>query len=312
MTPTATSAVKGVTGNVTSGVLVAACLSTGTPIFITPTVSLSVFTRPDARGGLSALHSCNGRVVRPTSNRLTDRLMKGNHVRRPRGVVQMLSRFFSSANRLTKGGILVATKPACRGVSPIHFVNGCSSNGVKFTLTRRYTHHKTSIMLVTKPMRRGACRSRVAHVSIRSTRSVCRTTVTRCPLISTKVLYTTMTSFAPSTITSGGVGQRKSRLLLRLGPARSVTTTLNGVGAPKRGLVNFTLRAGSRRHGTRKGLVQGGFSFVILGSLGSTNTKFHCSAGGVDVLDYENEASCPLGSGARMTESVVSEVVGRV
>lgn len=313
MTPTATSAVNGVTGKVTSGVLVAACLSTGTPIFMTPTVSLSVCTRPTARGGLRVLHSCNGRVVRPNANRLTDRLMKGKHVRRPRGVVHILSRFFSTGNRLRNGGVVVATKPACRGVSPIHFVNGCSSKGVKFTLTRRYTHHKTRIALVTKPIRLGARRSHVHHVSMRSTNRVLMTSGGCFTRTSTNVLYTTMTSFHPRIMTSGGVGHRgRRRLALRLRTARSVTTDLKTLGNGGRLLMNFTLRAGGRRRGTRKGLRHGGFSFVMLGSLGSTKTKFHCSAGGVDVVSEGNHASCPLGSGARMTRSVVSHLSSRL
>lgn len=312
MTPTATTAVNGVTGKVTSGVLVAACLSTGTPIFITPTVSLSVCTRPSARGGLSVLHSCNGRVVRPNANFLTDRLIKGKHVRRPRGVVHILTTCFSTDNSLTKGGVLVATNPACRGVSPMHFVNGCSSKGVNFTLTRTYTKQNTRIALIAKPIYLRASRPYVRHISIRATTRVTGRTRLCFRRTSTNVLYTTMTSFAPRAATNCGVGERGSSLALHLGPARSVTTVLKRIGASGRGLVNFTLRAGSRRRGTRDGLRQGGFSFVILGSLGSSKTKFQCSAGGVDVVSQRKRASCPLGSGSRITRSVVGHLIRRL
>lgn len=279
-------------------------------MFMTPTVSLSVFTRPSAQGGLSALHSCKGRVVRPTRKRLTDRLMKGNEVRRPRGVIRVLRTFFTGRRSVTKGGMIVATNPACRGVSPMHFVNGCSSKGVKFTLTRRYTSHKTRMSLVDKPMAVRTRRPGVHHVSIRDTKRVCRTTVHRFPATSTNVLYTTITSFAPRAMTNRGVGERGSGLALRLGPARSVTTTLKGQGGSKRALIKFTLRAGSRAGGTREGLRHGGLSFVMLGSLGSRKTKFHYSAGGVAVVSHRKTAPCPLGDGRRMTESVVSELMG--
>lgn len=306
MTPTATSAVKGVTRNVTSGVLIAACLSVGTPMFVTPTVSLSVFTRPSARRGLSVLHSCKGRVVRPTTKRLTDRLMKGKQVRRPRGVVRILREFFTNGRSLGKHGIVVATNPACRGVSPMHFVNGCSSKGVKCTLTRIYTKQNTRIALIDKPIDLRIRRPGVRHVGIRDTRRVCRTTATTCTSTSTKVLYTTITSFAPRYATSRGVGHRGRSLILQLGPARSVTTTLNGSGHRGRHLMNFTLRAGSRMTRTRSGLTHGGLSFVILGSLGSGKTKFQYSAGGVAVVSHRGTDACPLGDGGRITRSVVS------
>lgn len=290
----------------TSGVLIAACLSVGTPIFITPTVSLSVFTRPSARRGLSVLHDCNGRVVRPTSNRLTDRLMKGKHVRRPRGVVRILRTFFTHRRSLTKQGVIVATNPACRGVSPIHFVNGCSSKGVNCTLTRTYTSHKTRIMLIDNPIALRAIRPGVRHVSMRGTTRVRHTATSTFGSTSTKVLYTTMTSFAPRRITSRGVGQKGSSLILQLGPAYSVTTSLKGRGHPSRLLINFTLRAYSRIDRTRSGLTHGGFSFVILGSLGSGKTNFHYSAGGVAVVSHTRTISCPLGHGRRITRSVIS------
>lgn len=307
MTPTATSAVKGVTGNVTSGVLIAACLSYGTPIFITPTVSLSVFTRPSAERGLSQLHLFNGHVVRPTRKRLTDRLINGKHVRRPSGVITILRSFFTSRAQLRGGGVMVATNPACRGVSPIHFVNGCSSKGVKFTLTRTYTRRKTRIALVTKPISLAMIRPGVGQVSIRSTRRVCRTTVATFPRTSTNVLYTTITSCHPSRRTDRGVGERAGkRVSLHLIPGGSVTTSLKTVGHRGRVLMNFTLRAGGRVTRTRKGVGQGGLSFVILGSLGSTNTNFHYSAGGVAVVSGRNKAvTCPLGDGRRITISVM-------
>ncbi len=203
----------------------------------------------------------------------------------------------------------MATKPACRGVSPMEFVKGCSSNGVNVTLTRIYTEHKTRIVLVYNPAPLRAARPGVQHVSIRSTGRVCQRYVSHFARASTTVLYTTMTSFAPVQATSGGVGERKRRLALRLRPARSVTRTLKGAGRRKRGLIKFTLRARSRTTRTVRGLGQGGFSFVILGSLGSSKTNFHRSAGGVAVLDRGSHRRCPLGSGGRITRSVVSRLM---
>ncbi len=206
----------------------------------------------------------------------------------------------------------MATKPACRHVSPIHFINGCSANGVNFTLTRIYTGRNFRIVLITNPIRLAVRRPGVGHVSIRDTSRVCRTIVGRCPSYSNTVLYTTITSFAPMAMTSEGVGHRNSRLIVRLHPARSVTHTINTIGHSSRFVINFTLRAGSRRARTLRGVHHGGFSFVMLGSLGSGGTYFNCSAGGVIVLASSNSGFlCPLGSGVRITRSVVSGL-GRV
>lgn len=72
--------------------------------------------------------------------------------------------------------------------------------------------------------------------------------------------------------------------------------------------MTFTLRAGSRRDGTRGGEIGGGTSFVILGSAHGPNAAFHASSGRVAVVSRGKGGRCRGGPGARITHSVVSRL----
>lgn len=311
MTPTSTGMVNGVTGKVTSSVLAAAVLTTGYPGCISPTVGAGVFRGPVMRSGVGGLRRCKFRVVSPTDNCLTYKSAKTKGVPRPRALFSCVVGSLTYRGSVIKGGMVIATKPARRGVSPIHCVAGRSAKGVNCTVTRGYVHHNTRIALVAKPIT-VAPPPFMGIIPIMSTTSVTRTMGRATRRRSVVVGTTTITSCHPSRPISRGIGGGSKSTALAVRHARSVLSCLNTRGGPKRFLYKFSVRARRVLRGSHTGLTGGGTSVVITGGLGMTKTKFNASAGIIALVATSRYERLRVVDGTSITSTVIDRVLGGV
>ena len=309
--PATASTIGKMAHGIADNMLVTTYLSCKAPVFIAPAMDLDMYAHTSTQHNLDLLRSYGNRIIEPATGELASHLTGKGRMEEPEKIVEILDRFFETAQPLRGKRVLITAGPTYEKIDPVRFIGNYSSGKMGFALAEACAEAGAEVVLVAGPVSVKEKHTAIHRVDVESAVEMYNAVLAEYDRTDVAIMCAAVADYAPETVSDVKLKRTGEERVLRLKPNPDIAAELGRRKRAGQCLVGFALETNDEEANARLKMEKKNLDFIVLNSLRDAGAGFRCDTNKVTVIAREgSEVEIPCKPKTEVAADIVNMVAG--
>lgn len=294
---------------VADNMLVTCYLSCKAPVFIAPAMDLDMFAHPSTQRNLELLRSYGNHIIEPAEGELASHLQGKGRMEEPDRIVEIVSSFFASEQRLQKKKIVITAGPTYEKIDPVRFIGNYSSGKMGFALAEVCAERGAEVELVAGPVSLKTVHPAIRRTNVESAQEMYDAVIRLYPDADAAIMCAAVADYRPQERAEKKIKRNTDDMTLTLVPNPDIAAALGKIKRPEQLLVGFALETDNEEQNALSKMQRKNLDFIVLNSLQEPGAGFRCDTNRITILSRDGEKQT---FGLKSKKEVAGDIVDKL
>ena len=294
---------------VADNMLVTCYLSCKAPVFIAPAMDLDMFAHPSTQRNLELLRSYGNHIIEPAEGEVASHLQGKGRMEEPDRIVEIVSSFFASEQRLQKKKIVITAGPTYEKIDPVRFIGNYSSGKMGFALAEVCAERGAEVELVAGPVSLKTVHPAIRRTNVESAQEMYDAVIRLYPDADAAIMCAAVADYRPQERAEKKIKRNTDDMTLTLVPNPDIAAALGKIKRPEQLLVGFALETDNEEQNALSKMQRKNLDFIVLNSLQEPGAGFRCDTNRITILSRDGEKQT---FGLKSKKEVAGDIVDKL
>ncbi len=265
--------------------LLAAYLSSRCPVCFAPAMDLDMWTHPATQKNVTTLLEYGHSMIDVEDGELASGLHGKGRMAEPEHIVDFLSAFLTSKQRLKGKKVVITSGPTVEPIDPVRFITNHSTGRMGTAIAEIAAKEGAEVILVHGPSKVLPANPLVAKVPVQTAEEMYLAAKQYFDSADVVVLAAAVADYTPKNVANQKIKKKTGAFDIELKRTTDIAATLGKLKKEGQLMIGFALETNNALENAKSKLVRKNFDFIVLNSLEDKGAGFGHSTNKVTFIE---------------------------
>lgn len=287
--PASANTIAKMANGICDNLLQAVYLSARCKVFFAPAMDLDMLQHPSTTKNINTLIGFGNELIPSEHGELASGLIGNGRMAEPEEIINHLSTFFSSNQKLKGKKALVTAGPTYEAIDPVRFIGNNSSGKMGFAIAEELANQGAEVNLISGPTHLEINHPLIKITRITSAEEMYNASAAIFPSIDIAVLSAAVADFKPAVTANQKIKKTDANLTIELVKTKDIAAELGKIKKQNQFTVGFALETENEMANAEKKIASKNFDLIVLNSLNDAGAGFSHDTNKITVINRKNE-----------------------
>jgi phosphopantothenoylcysteine decarboxylase/phosphopantothenate--cysteine ligase len=297
-------------GGLCDNLLLACYLSATCTVFVAPAMDLDMYAHTTTQNNLNTLRSFGNIVLPVGEGELASGLSGAGRMLEPEEIVQYISNFSGTTDKLKNKRVLVTAGPTYESIDPVRFIGNHSSGKMGFAIADEFARHGAFVTLIAGPTDLQEHNPKIKRIDVTSAEDMYEKTLSQFGKTDIAVMSAAVADYTPEKVSITKIKKSGNELHLKLKKTKDILAELGKKKKSGQILVGFALETDNEIANAKEKLTRKNLDFIVLNSLKTKGAGFGYNTNKISIIERNGTVTqFKLKSKTEVAQDIVNKVI---
>jgi len=287
--PASANTIAKMANGICDNLLQAVYLSARCKVFFAPAMDLDMLQHPSTTKNINTLIGFGNELIASAYGELASGLIGNGRMAEPEEIINHLSTFFSSIQKLKGKKALVTAGPTHEAIDPVRFIGNNSSGKMGFAIAEELANQGAEVNLVSGPTHLETNHPLIKVTRVTSAEDMYNASTAIFPSVDIAVLSAAVADFKPTVTANQKIKKTDANLTIELVKTKDIAAELGKIKKQNQFTIGFALETENEIANAEKKIASKNFDLIVLNSLNDAGAGFSHDTNKITIINRKNE-----------------------